>query len=372
MRRLGLRALVSTLGLLAAGVASTGMLVNEAVATPRYAARYQQACALCHHNPAGGGKRSAYAAQYLVPMELSWKSTPEEQLALLDPQISSAFSVGADVRTLYLYSEDTAYRQNFFQMQGTIYALFEAAPRWSIYLAQGQTQTRELFGLGYVLPYTGYAKVGRFTPAYGWKFDNHNAFVRDRLGFAPPGHTDVGFELGLSPGQSDVQVAVTNGTGGSIQDADHRVAGAARAVTRRRIFGASAALGASFAYTESNAGIMRMGGPFGSLSLGPLTWVGEGDLRRDPGRAATRLITTHEVTWELTRGIGLQFLYDFEDADVDRKTGTISQYGVTLNGLVHPFLGIQLTAAWIETTAGPDVAGQDEYFQPRAMVHFLY
>ena len=371
MTRLGVTR-ASSLRLCLAIVATIGMSVGAAQATPRYAAKYQQSCHLCHHNPTGGGKRSSYAAQYLIPMELSWKPTPEDRLPLLDPQLSPALSVGADVRTLYLYSEDKAYRQNFFQMQGTVYVLFEADPRYSIYLAQGQSQTRELYGMGYILPMTGYAKVGRFTPAFGWKYDNHNAFVRDRLGFAPPAHTDVGFEVGFLPGEHELQLSVTNGAGGLIQDTDHRVAGFARAVTRRRVFGASLALGASFAYMESDLGPTRIGGPFGAFHWGRFTWVGEGDLRRDPGRAADRLVTTQEFTVDLARGIALQVLYDFEDPDTDRKTGSVSQFGVGANGLLYPFLGLQLTVNWVSVDDGPDVEGLEEYVQPRVMVHFLY
>ena len=88
-------------------------------AVPRYAARYQQSCALCHHDPSGGGMRSAYAAQYLVPAELARHPTPAEDLQRLDPNIGRSLAIGFDLRTVHHYYDDGRTPGNFLQMQGT-------------------------------------------------------------------------------------------------------------------------------------------------------------------------------------------------------------------------------------------------------------
>ncbi|MCA9727464.1 MAG: hypothetical protein KC729_07260 [Candidatus Eisenbacteria bacterium] len=354
-------------------VAALGSVAQIAQATPRWAARYQQNCNLCHANPTGGGKRSAYAAQYLIPSEMTVMDWPEELADRLDPQVTPAFSVGADLRTLYLYSPDVPYRQDFFQMQATFYALLEVHPRFSLYLAQGQSQTREAYGLGYILPENGYVRVGRFTPSYGWKFDDHTMFVRERLGFLPPGHTDVGFEAAIYPKDAGIQVAVTNGAGGSIQDTDDRVAGFARADIRHRVLGAAVTVGGSFGYSEPFSGVRRQMGPFASVGIGPFTWVGEADILRRPNlNGADALVTSHEVTAELRRGIWARLTYDFYDPDIDLESGALSRYGVGLDSLIYPFLGVQAMAIWYRLDEGPGVVGEAEYFQPRIMVHFLY
>ena len=303
-------ALVLLLGLLC-------VVPEAARATPRYAAQYQQNCNLCHANPTGGGMRSAYAASYIVPSELTVMQWPEELADRLDPQITPALSVGADLRTLYLYSPERVHRDNFFQMQAVFHAQLEI-DRFSIYLAQGQSATREAYGLGYLLPANGYVRVGRFTPAYGWKWDDHTMFVREHLGFLPPAHTDVGIELGMYPGEFGIQAAVMNGAGGVIQDTDHRVAGFARADLRHRVFGASLVVGGSYAYSEPGLGIRRQAGPFASFHLGPLTWVGEADLlqMRTPS-GPDALITSHELTARLKRGLYARATYDFHDPDID-------------------------------------------------------
>ena len=48
---------------------ATALPALTARAVPRYSARYEQNCMLCHVNPSGGGMRSAYAVQELIPKE---------------------------------------------------------------------------------------------------------------------------------------------------------------------------------------------------------------------------------------------------------------------------------------------------------------
>src|SRR6266516_5468551 len=71
-------------------------------AVPRGSARYEQDCLLCHVNPSGGGMRSAYASQDLVPKEFAmWRSTPEA-LAMLDAHLGKNVSLGTDMRELFM------------------------------------------------------------------------------------------------------------------------------------------------------------------------------------------------------------------------------------------------------------------------------
>lgn len=359
-----------------AGVAFGLLLIGGVgLATPRYAALYGQDCNLCHHDPTGGGKRSAYAAQFLIPMEMSatiWSE--EEQLARLDGQIGAGLSVGADVRTLWITSEDANEQNGFFQMQADLYALFELDPRFSLYLDQGQTQTREVFAMGYVLPANGHVKVGRFAPAYGWRFSDHTLYTRERLGFAPPGHSDVGIEAGVYPGSGALEVSVTNGARGSIQDDDHRPALTARGTLRRALGPAGLALGASYYYNKSSTRLDRMAGPFASFHLGRFTWVGEADWRRQdtiaPGR--DELVMSHEFSVRLRRGIDLRATYDFHDPDYDQETGALGRYGVGFDGLLYPFLGLTAMVHVDAIDAGPETAGQDERTRASVLFHFLY
>lgn len=297
----------------------------------------------------------------------------DETIERLDPSLTDAVSVGADLRTVYTYSPDVDHREGFFQMQSTFYACLQPSERFALVLAQGQSETREAFGLAYVLPHTGYIKVGRFTPAYGWKFEDHTHAVRDRLGFAPPAQTDVGVEAGLAPGKLGLQVSVTNGAPGLIIDNDHRLAGTLRVDGRTRIAGAGVALGGSAAYAESAAGVRRTWGFFGSVRTGPVIWLGEWDVILAPETgSADAMASSHEVTVDIARGLTFRTVLDFYDPDVNRRSGAVFRYGAGLDAFVNPAFGVLAMALWNERDSGPDVTGEDVYFQPTVIAHVLF
>lgn len=105
-------------------------------ALPRYTARYQQNCNLCHTNPTGGGLRGLYATQFLTPKELAgnWLEF-EGELALPDPQLNESILVGADVRTLFIAGDDEdSDPENFFQMQNDLYLQLSRGDRFALYM----------------------------------------------------------------------------------------------------------------------------------------------------------------------------------------------------------------------------------------------
>ena len=253
---------------LAAGVLLVMLLGSRVRAVPRYAVAYRQSCTLCHYDPSGGGMRSAYAAQYIVPTELARYSLPAEQLERLDPAIGENISIGFDLRTMFHYDDDRNTQDNFLQMQGDVYLAFQLDDRFCAYFDRGMSGTYEVFGTAYVLPANGYLRVGRFVPPYGWRLADHTAFVRELQGFAPPGHTDVGLEAGISPGPWSLQAAVLNGAPGLIRDTDHGLAGAARASVRLQISPVALWVGGSIYRRDSHPGDLTLAGPFLGAGLG--------------------------------------------------------------------------------------------------------
>src|SRR5262249_9785104 len=154
----------------------------QAHALPRYAARYEQNCMLCHVNPSGGGMRSAYAVKDLIPKEFAMSPATPEMLKDIDPKIGRHLSIGTDFRELFLLETENAVLappQGFFPMQGDLYLLFQLDPKVLLYYNRSLSNTYEFFGLANVLPFDGYVKAGRFVPPYGWKFDDHTLYVRD-------------------------------------------------------------------------------------------------------------------------------------------------------------------------------------------------
>ena len=183
--------------LLLVSAGSLCLAVVNAYTIPRYSARYEQDCNLCHMNPTGGGQRTTYSTQYIVPKELALLGLDEETLANIDPQLSKAVTIGADARTMYFLSDldetailETPPSENFFQMQGNLYVNLQMTDRFSLYFHKGlgpSSSTPEIFGLGYSLPANGWVTVGRFVPDFGWRTPDHTAFVRHYMASSRPG-----------------------------------------------------------------------------------------------------------------------------------------------------------------------------------------
>src|SRR2546426_1713935 len=236
LARKGSMRLTGCLGIFA-GAAPWVLLLcsaTDACAVPRYAARYGQTCALCHVNPSGGGLRTPYASQKLVPEEIAWSRATPPALEEIDPMIAKHIMIGTDFREFYIGANLLEARANFFEMQADLYFGFQLDPRVTLYYDRGQSNSYELFGLDYLLP-TFYVKAGRFVPSYGWKFDDHTMFVRSELGFMPPANSDVGVEAGWSKGSFDIQASLVNGNRGSTLDNDLKMAGLLNAIYRHRV-----------------------------------------------------------------------------------------------------------------------------------------
>lgn len=352
------------------------LLAPSADALPRYAAQYGQKCLLCHDDPSGGGKRSAYASQYLVPSELALR--PPADPATIDPQLNERIAIGADLRTLYRFHPEAARKgaDNLFQMQGDFYLQLQVDARVSLQFEQGLNGAGEVYGLAFLLPTGGYVKAGRFAPAFGWRFADHTQVVRDRAGFAPPADLDVGVELGLLPGSASLSLGLFNGAGGQLLDGDNRPAYALRGEWRRELAALKLGLGASL-YREEEAAPgreRRLGGPFAYVALGPLTWLGECDWeRRERADAGpqTALLASQELCWTLRPGLALRGLFDFHDPDAGARSGSERRVGLGAELLATPFVALSAMLSWWDVQPGPAV-GETDHEAFSLILHFLY
>jgi hypothetical protein len=352
---------------------ASALVAFQAAALPRYSARYEQKCGLCHVNPTGGGLRTAYASQKLVPEEIAWSKAKPEVLAGIDPYIAKHLLVGTDFREVYLGSDDPSAPRDFFQMQGDIYLGFQLDPKVSLYFARGATDTRELFGVGHLNP-SLYVKAGRFVPSYGWKFDDHTMFVRSEMGFSPPGNSDVGLELGASPGRFEVQLAVVNGNRGSILDNDSRLATALNAGYRFHLGPFAAFAGVSGYDDPSQQLALDSGGAHGYLMWKNLTWIGQADLfRRAPaGGTETRgFVASHELTCLLRQGLDLKGTYDFFDPDKDHATGAKSRWGGGIYVMPQSYLTLEVLERRTTFDNGTVYSGRDSW-ESVFQLHLLY
>jgi hypothetical protein len=362
------RVLLAAAVALAGGVAEA-WLAPAASAVPRYTARYEQKCALCHVNPAGGGMRTTYASRKLAPEEIAWLRAKPETLSELEGKLTKEVQIGADLRTFYVGGNTEPTHLNFFQMQSDLYVALQPDPRVTLYYDKGASNSYETFALGYLRP-TLYLKAGRFIPSYGWKFDDHTMFVREELGFMPPANSDVGLEAGWSAGGFDVQAAVVNGSPGSTLDLDTKVAGVLNAVYRKRFGPVGAALGVSGYHQPTPSRDIDKGGLYGYATWNRFTWVGETDLvrRKEAGLDPVQsLVASHELTYLVRRGLE----YDFYDPDRDLETGAKSRWGGGVFAMPYAYVAMEALVRRIDYDDGLAYGGQD-FVETLLQLHLLY
>jgi len=370
-------------------IAAAGLclVVANAYTIPRYSARYGQDCNLCHVNPAGGGQRTTYATQFIVPKEMSLLKLSDSTMASIEPQLSKAVTIGADARTLFLLSDlgqndfvQTLPPEDFFQMQANLYLSLQLTDRFTLYFDKGMgpsSSTPEIFGLGYILPATGWVKVGRFTPDFGWRTPDHTAFVRQYMGFIPPFQTDVGLELGINPGNLMLTGSVLNGNLGSTNDQDDRLELTSRALYRAHAGKLGFALGGSVLWNRQFDREQTAGGPIGYFQFKPFTWTWEADVSqfKDLGavRDSTSFFTSHELAVQLRQGFDLKGTLDIYDPDIDADGGKRIRYGFGAESMVYPFVRLEAMAYLYRNL---DEAGisypESEYSQFIGQVHFFY
>jgi hypothetical protein len=368
------------------------LLTTSSSATPRYAAVVGQNCNLCHHNPTGGGMRSLYASQYLLPTRFAMKAIGEGAPAPVNPQIGDNVTIGADLRTFYLYEEDRPSGNNFINMQGSAYLAFQPDPKYSLYIheefGQGAAQAYELFAMGYVLPASGYLKVGKFVPSFGWKFPDHRSFVRREFVFLPnnPPHSDTGIEVGAYPGPFSIEASVLNGEFRSSRDDDNELAFCARGAWRyTNKNGFNVIAGASYYQNGHHGSGLWAGGPLASAAWKGFAWVAEMDWSHQeiPPVAGsspfnqTGVALSQEFSAEVMRGFTVMATHDFYDPDKNIKTGSVQRFGIGVDTLPYSFLGIQGMVYLFHPDEGAEIESPkfgftDDRLQTAIQIHFLY
>ena len=332
----------------------------EAVwALPRFSMRVGVQCITCHVNPSGGGMRTEAGTLYSrmsVPYKPSLRISGEK----FTTKINEFFRLGTDLRVMAF--DDDRGTTSIFPMQADFYFSAQLTEKITLYYDQGfrrglDLNNFETFALAQVLPFDGYVKVGKFVPAFGWKLDNHTAFIRggnastsgagsrapdfadntDGTGFSQL-DKDVGAEVGFYPGRASIQLGVFNGGRDSTSDFDNNT-GKAFVSRADYVFDfevARATIGGSFYQSdESPSSLETIYGTHFGANWWKLTYTGEVDWEQgnkefvvrevNPGVIETvtgvkrRMAQYHEVDYLAVRGVDLKFVYEFIDDDREVK-----------------------------------------------------
>jgi len=345
------------------------ILISTAYGLPKFTAQYEQKCNLCHINPTGGGIRNAYGSQFFALTEMAVHKTAFEDVSSFQTQVSDLISLGADMRTLIYYDQNSD-QSSLFQMEGNFYVNAKLNEKFSLTLNKGLYDGFEIYGIGYLLPMKGYFQVGRFQPAYGWRFDDHTSFVREKM-LWPAGSTDTGLELGINPRNFSVNVGLFNGTMRAFDDNKGKAV-IGRAQWRHNIGGVGFGVGGSYMINGYSDGNTRMFGPFGYLKFlkGRLIYLGEIDWLEDDSQVSPPIneAASHKLSFMIKQGIWLNSTYDFYDPDINLITGRINRYGIGFNYFPYGFLEIQPNLLLYQD----DFAVDENYLYFNTQIHFFF
>jgi hypothetical protein len=335
-------------------------------ALPRYTAQYGQSCTLCHSNPTGGGMRSSYATQYLVPEEIAARGRADDGLPDFDPQINDNIAVGVDLRTLVFQEEEGS--GSTLAMQGDFYLDFMLSSEFSAYVEQALDGAGEIYGIMRSTALEGYLKAGRFIPDYGWQFADHQMFNRRYL-LDPQGSNNPaslfrsGLEVGVSPGPVTATASVL---GRSESQGDNYTG---RILLQQGVGPFNLGVGGSILRQQLIDQHHRAVGGFWYVVAGPVTWLGEIDEVKQEGRLGKLVV--HEVTYQLQRGLDLRAIYNYHDPDRSLKNGTREKYGAGVAYMPRPYFSLLAMANYWKTDPGPQVT-EDSHHEGQLVLHFFY
>ena len=335
-------------------------------ALPRYAAITNLKCGNCHIDPNGGGMRNYYGAAMWGRQTLPVRAWSEDTtMAGFTPRLNDFVSVGMDMQTLF-YRQQQQNRTSFYQMQGDIYLSAHLANNLLLYFNKG-LYGFDVFGIANILPANGYVKVGRFTPAYGTRIDDHTTFIRAKTVFPNYRTDDTGIELGIAPTFLTWNAGVFNGEDGADPSNGNIRLITSRAETFFQLEDLNFSFGGSAWYNKGVAGDLKMYGGFAGLSYKDVTIHAEIDLKRDIATLGTNeFISYLELNYLILDGLDLKFIYDFYDPDWDYLTGSETRYSVGAE--FFPLPGVELRPMLRFLTKTPGDIQQNEF---DFLVHFF-
>ncbi|MDH4124489.1 MAG: hypothetical protein OEW64_05445 [Gammaproteobacteria bacterium] len=299
--------LVATLALLAAA--------ECALAEPYLAVQKGLQCSMCHSNPAGGGKRTAYGNVF-AQSELPARRLGDGKF--WTGELAKWLSVGGDLRASFedvdMPQRDSTADTEFGR--GTFYVeAFIVPNRLSIYVDEQFSpdglENRELYLRLNSKNTKWFVAGGEFYLPYGLRLQDDTAFVRQASGinFA---NTGRGVQGGYVAGPWSAIASVTRGDG---DDASDRQVSLVTSHVR-----SNWRVGVSANVNDDDAGDRAMLGLFAGLKTGPVAWLAEIDRINDdisPGLTIDAIAAFLEANWSLRAGSNLKFSYDYLDPDGD-------------------------------------------------------
>lgn len=313
------------------------IIATRALTFPRLSAEQGITCKQCHVSAGGGGMRNEFGNFAVALNELclpATKSVSREQYKA--PRLAEPLVVGFDLR--YLLLEEP----RLFRMQTNFHALFEPIKPLDYVLRFDESGIVENYAVLSPMRDLLSVKVGRFTPSFGLRNDDHTSFNRTRTGNGPNEYWD-GASVGISAAGTDFMIEAFDRFGQGVYGLH---------LLHARYVGPVGLLaGGSFRLPEKeNAST----GPyhwtksvFGGIAYSRATILGELDLA---GETNDTLIIYGSLTARITWGAYLVGEYDFFDPDREFKTG-VDEF-VRISAEIYPLSFVLIRPSYTFYTRG--------------------
>ncbi len=288
-----------------------------ALAEPWLAVQNGARCELCHANPAGGGLRTEFGN--LFAQQLAVRPLASGQTAWTG-KVLDRFSVGANARTAARQSDQDNLDTNlaFGVDRVTLYLKADLTEQMSVYLDQQVAPGGSLNREAWLQFKTGnmYLRAGRLFLPFGWRLEDNSAFVREGTGVTM-NNGDNGLELGFSHNQLNMQLALTNGSGGEGDNDDGKMLS-----SRVEWLQPNWRVGFSGLFNDTDRGERTAYGVFAGLKTGPVNWLFEHDRIEDEGfspQDTEQGASLVEANMLLTKGHNLKLTLEALTFDDDRE-----------------------------------------------------
>ena len=332
---------------------------SSAQAEPYLAIQEGYKCSKCHVNMTGGGKRTDFANIYvqtrLANRFFDWRNIGKDadvvdednpvrtdsKSSFFSGRLNDYIAIGADFRWLAERTEtpDSSSENVFNQRKQNIYLQIDLIPERLLFYTTlaGGGDAQEIFGLvkGTVMDEPYYLKVGQFFLPYGLRLQDDTAFVRAVTGFTY-GTTDVGVEIGFEPGPWAFHLALSNGTGASLEDNDHKRITASAAYVSRYF-----RLGGSYSTNKDTDGVatdiygLHAGAQFGRVGL-----LAAGDVVDDS--TVEQRVGIAEINFLVVRGHNVKLSYEWHDPNVDIFENANERYSLVYEPFLNQFTQVRV------------------------------
>ena len=251
-------------------------------------------------------------------------------------RLNDYVAIGGDFRTLYQRTEtpDSDAEDVLSQRKQNIYLEIGLIPEHVIFYQtmDGGGDAREIFGLlkGEIKGEPAYLKVGQFFLPYGLRLQDDSAVTRAITGFTY-GTTDVGLEAGYEPGSWAFHVAVTNGTGSSLEtNRSKRLTTSVAYVNKRYRLGASYSSNKNSDDDETKIYGVHAGAQFGRTGI-----LFETDVIDEP--SVEQLVSILELNLLVARGQNVKFSYEYHDPSKDIFENANERFSLVYEPFLNQF-----------------------------------